>query len=120
MKRLLNTLYVTTPDAYLSKDGTNVVISSQQKILFRMPIQNIQSIITFGYQGASPGLMRLCSENGVALSFSRLPDGLWRECRVRRRAIYFFADRSFRMPVTRIIAVVWLHLLFSRRYTMRE
>ncbi|WP_289738083.1 type I-C CRISPR-associated endonuclease Cas1c [Paramuribaculum intestinale] len=69
MKRLLNTLYLTTPDAYLSKDGTNVVISSQQKILFRMPIQNIQSIITFGYQGASPGLMRLCSENGVALSF---------------------------------------------------
>lgn len=55
MKRLLNTLYVTTPDAYLSKDGTNVVISSQQKILFRMPIQNIQSIITFGYQGGKPG-----------------------------------------------------------------
>lgn len=119
MKRLLNTLYVTTPDAYLSKDGTNVVISSQQKILFRMPIQNIQSIITFGYQGASPGLMRLCSENGVALSFFTTA-GRFVASAGRRRAIYFFADRSFRMPVTRIIAVVWLHLLFSRRYTMRE
>lgn len=69
MKKLLNTLYVTTPDAYLSKDGTNVVVSSKQKILFRIPIQNIQSIISFGYQGASPGLMRLCAVNGVGLSF---------------------------------------------------
>lgn len=69
MKKLLNTLYVTTSDAYLSKDGTNVVVSSQQKVLFRIPIQNLQSIKTFGYQGASPGLMRLCSANGVELSF---------------------------------------------------
>lgn len=69
MKKLLNTLYVTTPDAYLSKDGTNVVVSRQGNEIFRVPIQNIGSICTFGYQGASPGLMHLCAENGVALSF---------------------------------------------------
>ena len=27
MRILLNTLYVTTPESYLSKDGLNVVIS---------------------------------------------------------------------------------------------
>ena len=91
MKRLLNTLYVTTPDAYLSKDGTNVVISSQQKILFRMPIQNIQSIITFGYQGQARDLCVCVLKMAWHCRFSRLPDGLWRECRIRRRAIYFFA-----------------------------
>ncbi len=69
MRKLLNTLYVTTPEAYLSKDGTNVVVSDQGKTLFRIPIQNIESICTFGYQGASPGLMRLCAESGVNLSF---------------------------------------------------
>ncbi|MDE6717176.1 MAG: type I-C CRISPR-associated endonuclease Cas1c [Muribaculaceae bacterium] len=69
MKKLLNTLYVTTPDSYLSKDGTNVVISSEGKEIFRIPITNIEAINTFGYQGASPGVMRLCATNGVALSF---------------------------------------------------
>lgn len=57
MRKLLNTLYVTTPESYLSKDGLNVVISINQKEIFRIPILNIEGIITFGYMGASPGLM---------------------------------------------------------------
>lgn len=69
MKQLLNTLYVTTPEAYLSKDGTNIVVSVDQNPVFRIPVMNVESVVTFGYQGASPGLMRLCAENGVALSF---------------------------------------------------
>ena len=31
MRKLLNTLYVTTPEAYLSKDGQNVYQSSKRK-----------------------------------------------------------------------------------------
>lgn len=69
MKILLNTLYVTTPESYLSKDGLNVVISIKQKEVFRIPILNIEGIVTFGYMGASPGLMRLCAENKVSLNF---------------------------------------------------
>lgn len=69
MKKLLNTLYVTTPNSYLSKDGTNVVVSAEGKEIFRIPIQNIESICTFGYQGASPGLMKLCVDSNVGLSF---------------------------------------------------
>ena len=69
MKKLLNVLYVTTPDAYLSKDGQNVVVSVDREEKFRIPIINIEGIVTFGYMGASPGLMRLCMENGVSLTF---------------------------------------------------
>lgn len=69
MKKLLNTLYVTTPNAYLSKDGQNIVISVEQKEVFRIPAINIQSIITFGYMGASPGLMSLCAQNNISLTF---------------------------------------------------
>ena len=69
MRILLNTLYVTTPDAYLSKDGLNVVISVNQKEIFRIPVHNIEQIVTFGYIGASPGLMKLCADSGVALTF---------------------------------------------------
>lgn len=69
MRKLLNTLYVTTPESYLSKDGLNVVMSVKQSEKFRIPISNIEHIITFGYMGASPGLMKLCADNGVSLTF---------------------------------------------------
>ena len=69
MRKLLNVLYVTTPESYLSKDGMNVVVSVEQEERFRIPIVNIESIVTFGYMGASPGLMKLCADNGVSLSF---------------------------------------------------
>ena len=69
MRKLLNTLYITTPNAYLSKDGNNVVVSANTTEIFRIPITNIESICTFGYNGASPGLMKLCVDNNVSLSF---------------------------------------------------
>ena len=69
MRKLLNTLYVTTPEAYLAKDGLNVVVSVNKEELFRIPIVNIEGIVTFGYMGASPGLMKLCMDNNVSLVF---------------------------------------------------
>ncbi len=69
MRKLLNVLYVTTPESYLSKDGMNVVVSVDKEERFRIPIVNIEGIVAFGYMGASPGLMKLCAENGVSLSF---------------------------------------------------
>lgn len=69
MRKLLNTLYVTTPDAYLSRDGENIVVRSDGKEIFRIPVHNLENVICFGYMGASPQLMELCSENNVGLSF---------------------------------------------------
>ena len=69
MRKLLNTLYVTTPESYLSKDGLNVVVSVKQNEIFRIPIVNIEGIVMFGYMGASLGLMKLCAEYNVALTF---------------------------------------------------
>ena len=69
MRKLLNTLYITTPDAYLSKDGMNVVVSVKSQEIFRIPIINIEGIVSFGYMGASPGLMKLCTDNNVSLTF---------------------------------------------------
>lgn len=69
MRRLLNTLYVITPDSYLACDGENVLIRIDKEIKFRIPVHNLESIICFGFAGASPALMALCCERGVALSF---------------------------------------------------
>lgn len=69
MRKLLNTLYVTTPDAYLIKDGLNVIVTVDKEEKFRIPVMNIEGIVTFGYAGTSPGLMKLCMDNNVSLVF---------------------------------------------------
>lgn len=69
MRKMLNTLYITTPEAYLSKDGQNIVVSVKQEEVFRIPSINVEGIVTFGYMGASPGLMKLCSDSGISLTF---------------------------------------------------
>ena len=69
MKKLLNTLYVTTPDTYLSLDGENVLVLRDSETLLRLPLHNLEGIITFGYTGASPALMGACAERKIALSF---------------------------------------------------
>lgn len=69
MRKLLNTLYITIPESYLSKDGENVVVSAKQEEVFRIPAINVESIVTFGYMGASPGVMKLCAERGIGLTF---------------------------------------------------
>lgn len=69
MRKLLNTLYVTIPNAYLACEGENVLIKVENEIKFRVPVHNLEGIVCFAFAGASPGLMHLCCERGVALSF---------------------------------------------------
>lgn len=69
MKKLLNTLYITQPDVYLSLDGDNIVLLKEQEKLGRLPLHNLESIITFGYTGASPALMGYCAERNIQIVF---------------------------------------------------
>ncbi|ALS21079.1 MULTISPECIES: type I-C CRISPR-associated endonuclease Cas1c [Paenibacillus] len=69
MKKLLNTLFITQPDVYLSLDGDNIILLKEQEKLGRLPLHNLESIIAFGYTGASPALMGYCAERNISLVF---------------------------------------------------
>lgn len=69
MRKLMNTLYVTSPDAYLSLDGENVVVLVEEKEKIRVPLHNLEGIVTFGYTGASPAFMGQCAKRNLALTF---------------------------------------------------
>ena len=69
MKKLLNTLYITNPDYYLSLDGLNIVVTEMNSEIGRIPLHNLEGIITFGYAGVSPALMGECAKNNISLSF---------------------------------------------------
>ena len=69
MRRHLNTLYVTTPDAWLHKDGENAVVKADGKELGRIPLHILGGIVCFGAVGFTPSLMGHCAKQGVAVSF---------------------------------------------------
>lgn len=69
MIKLLNTLYITKEQSYLSLDGENVVLTECKKELIRLPFTNIDSIVCMNYIGCSPALMGKCAENMISLCF---------------------------------------------------
>ncbi|MDD2435320.1 MAG: type I-C CRISPR-associated endonuclease Cas1c [Bacilli bacterium] len=69
MRKLSNTLYITNPDRYLSLDGETVVVLQDNQKIARVPLHNLEEIITFGYTGASPALMGACAEKNISLCF---------------------------------------------------
>lgn len=69
MRHLLNTLFVTSEDAYLSLDGENVVVNRERQEVGRFPLHTLSGILSFSYAGASPALMGACAERQVSLAF---------------------------------------------------
>lgn len=69
MRQLLNTLFVTSEDIYLSLDGENVVANRENAVVARYPLHTLSAILSFSYKGASPALMGACCTRGISFSF---------------------------------------------------
>ena len=71
MKKLANVLYITTPEAWLTLDGENLVVKKDdsQGVSMRLPLHNLENIVCFNWQGASPALMGACAERNIGLCF---------------------------------------------------
>lgn len=69
MKKLLNTLYVLSEDAYLALDGENVVVRRGGAVAGRLPLHTLGGIAYFGHKGASPSLIGECAKRGIELAF---------------------------------------------------
>ena len=69
MMHHLNTLFVTTPNAWLAKEGEAVTVSVEKEVRLRVPLHNLGGIVCFGYISCSPFLMAECAERGVAITF---------------------------------------------------
>jgi CRISP-associated protein Cas1 len=110
MRKLLNTLYVTTPESYLSRDGENIVIKVDNKEKFRIPVHNVEGIVSFGYMGASPSLIALCAERNVAMSFvseggrflGRFTGEVSGNVLLRRKQYRMADDEKFSLEIARL------------------
>lgn len=69
MKKHLNTLYITSDDAYMSKERETFVVEVNRQKVFQAPIHSIENIVCFGFKPMTPALMSFCAEHNVGVSF---------------------------------------------------
>ncbi len=69
MKRFLNSLFITTQDTWLSKNGECVEIIHDKKRIGIIPLHTIQSIACFGRVNCSQYLLEHCAKLGITVSW---------------------------------------------------
>lgn len=69
MRKLLNTIYVTNEQAYLTLDGENFVCKVEKEEKLRIPFENIENVVCFNYIGCSPALMGKCVSKTIPINF---------------------------------------------------
>ncbi|MFN3885071.1 MAG: type I-C CRISPR-associated endonuclease Cas1c [Rhodocyclaceae bacterium] len=65
--QLLNTLYVTTPDAYLHLDNDTLRIEVERETRLRVPLHHLSAVVCFGHVMVSPILMHRLADEGKSL-----------------------------------------------------
>lgn len=68
MKKLLNTIYVTTEGAALRKDGENLVAEIDGAERSRVPLHMLSAVVVFGAIHISPPLMAALAQAGITLT----------------------------------------------------
>jgi CRISPR-associated protein Cas1 len=64
MKQLLNTLYVTTPEAYLRLEGETVCVMVEKEKRLQVPLHHLSAFVLFDHVMLSPALLGRCAADG--------------------------------------------------------
>ena len=109
MKKLLNTLYVSTQGSYLRKERETFVVKVDDQTIGQFPMHTIGNIVCFGRVMVSPSFMAACGERGIGLSFMTTYGKFLSRVQgpesgnvLLRRTQYRHADSNF-MEISRII-----------------
>ena len=65
MRKLQNTLYITTQGSYLHKERETLVVEQERKKVAQLPVHSIGHIFCFGNVLVSPFLLGFCGKNNV-------------------------------------------------------
>ncbi len=69
MKKHLNTLYITSDDAFVHKERETFIVEVNNQKVFQAPIHTIENIVCFGFKPLTPQVMAFCAENNVGISY---------------------------------------------------
>ncbi|MBK6612580.1 type I-C CRISPR-associated endonuclease Cas1c [Ottowia sp.] len=65
--QLLNTLYVTLPDAWLRLDNDTLRVEVERETRLRVPLHHLGAVVCFGHTSLSAPLMHRLADEGIAL-----------------------------------------------------
>lgn len=68
MRKLLNTLFITSDDLYLSLENENVLVWREKELLQRFPLRILESILYFSRKNISTALLGACVKNNVGFA----------------------------------------------------
>ena len=119
MKKLLNTLYDTSENSYLGLDGENIVVYEEQKELGRLPLHNLEGIVSFGYRGTSPALMGACADRNISLCYLTPQGKFLARVTGKVRGNVIFENSCMIQEKMRKRALQLQKLVFLEKYTIR-
>ncbi len=113
MKRLLNTLFITTDGSYLARKGQTVVVRQDGKIKLQVPIHTLNNIVCLGRVHISPALIGLCSENKTPIAIlnhygrflGRIIGPTAGNILLRKKHFRFAEDESLSAPIARACVI---------------
>lgn len=65
--QLLNTLYVTLPDAWLRLDNDTLRVDVERETRLRVPLHHLSAVVCLGHVGMSAPLVHRLADDGIAL-----------------------------------------------------
>jgi len=69
VRKLLNTLYVTSQGSYIHKEGETIIVEREQQKVLQLPVHTLGGIVCFGNVLCSPFLLGFCAEHDISISF---------------------------------------------------
>ena len=111
MKKLLNTLYILTPDSYLYCRNENICVKIGDEDKVSISDLSIEAIVCFGKNTVSTPLIGFCAERGISLVFlsehgrflARVEGPVSGNILLRKRQFESLSDRSFSSSFVRTL-----------------
>ena len=120
MRKLLNTLYVTSEDCYLALENENAVVWQDDVRKGQYPLQMLEGIVSFSYRGASPALMGKCAKRGISLCFMTKNGRFWARVSGEERGNVLLRKQQFRVSDDPALSCrIARNMIFGKIYNCR-
>lgn len=116
MKKLLNTLYVLTPDSYLFCRNENICVRIGGEEKLAVPAITAEAIVCFGKMTVSTPLLEFCAQHGISVTFvsinghfmGRFYGPVSGNVLLRKRQYESISDETFALETVRSILLAKL------------
>jgi CRISPR-associated protein Cas1 len=117
MRRMLNTLYITNPNAYLHKKDNSLSVSIESEEVINVPFHLLEGVVIISPARCSLPAMAACAEHGICVSIldnagnfkARVEGPVSGNVLLRRAQYLIAADRIRNLEIAKRFVAAKLH-----------